>query len=80
MATLLNSRKKLAILSAGGVLRSKKLQKGSTLSLLANAPAINKDIIDYADIHLFEFYWQEQPKVNPLLAFQSKRASPFVKC
>jgi hypothetical protein len=42
MESLLNSYKKLAILSAGGVLRSKKLQKGSTISLLNNAPAITK--------------------------------------
>lgn len=30
----LNSKKKLAILTGGGVLRNKKLQKGSTLPLL----------------------------------------------
>lgn len=33
---ILNSKKKLTILSDGGVLRNKKLQKGSTISLLAN--------------------------------------------
>ena len=53
MENLLNSKKKMAILSGGGVLRSKKLQKGSTLSILANAPAINKDIQDYANINIF---------------------------
>ena len=55
---LLNSPKKLAILSAGGVLRSKKLQKGSTISLLANAPAINKEITECPDIHAFSFFWR----------------------
>ena len=37
---ILNSKKKMAILSSGGVLRNKKLQKGSTLSITANAPLI----------------------------------------
>jgi len=39
---LLNSKKKLAILSGGGVLRNKKLQKGSTLPLLTNSLVMNK--------------------------------------
>ena len=80
MQSLLNSKKKIAILSAGGVLRSKKLQKGSTLSMLANAPVINKEINDYAGIHVFELFWKEHQKENPLLAYQSKRISPFIEC
>jgi hypothetical protein len=35
MQKLLNSKKKLLILSGGGVLRNKKLQKGSTLPLIS---------------------------------------------
>ena len=36
MDTLLNSKKKLAILSSGGVFKNKKLQKGSTLPLFTS--------------------------------------------
>ena len=59
MEKVLNSKKKLAILSTGGVLRNKKLQKGSTLSLLANAPAISKEVSDFSDVHIFSFFLKE---------------------
>lgn len=39
---LLNSKKKLSILSAGGVLRNKKLQKGSVLTLVNKKNVGNK--------------------------------------
>jgi hypothetical protein len=44
MSNLMNSQKKLAILSSGGVFKNKKLQKGSTLSLTNNSYTNNKDI------------------------------------
>lgn len=80
MQSLLNSKKKMAILSGGGVLRSKKLQKGSTLSLLANLSSLNKEITDYEDIHLFSFFWREERKSNPLLSYATKRSNPFIVC
>ena len=43
---LLNSSKKLAILSGGGVLRQKKLQKGSNLSFLPPS-SLEKEVIDH---------------------------------
>jgi hypothetical protein len=45
MSNLMNTQKKLSILSSGGVFKNKKLQKGSTLSLINNSYANNKDII-----------------------------------
>ena len=39
---LLNSEKKMSILSAGGVLRNKKLQKGSVLPLVSKTNIGNK--------------------------------------
>lgn len=80
MESLLNSYKKMAILSAGGVLRSKKLQKGSTISLLSDTPAIAKEISECPDIHAFSFFWRPVAKTNPLLDFKSKRSSPFIQC
>lgn len=77
---LLGSRKKLAILSSGGVLRSKKLQKGSTLPLLANLPSGNKEILDHTGIDIFSFFWTQTKKNNPLLAYRGNRDSPFIFC
>ena len=45
-------------MSSGGVLRSKKLQKGSTLSILANAPAIDKEVSEFSDVNIFSFFWK----------------------
>ena len=70
----------MAILSAGGVLRSKKLQKGSTLSILANIPDISRSITDYEDVHAFSFFLKKQKKTNFLLNFKSKRSNPFIVC
>ena len=78
MEKVLNSKKKMAILSTGGVLRNKKLQKGSTLSLLANAPAISKEVNNYSDIHLFSFFLKEEERKIPLLSYKSRRNSPFM--
>ena len=78
MEKFLNSKKKLAILSTGGVLRNKKLQKGSTLSFLANAPAIPKEVDNFSNIHLFQFFLKEQEMENPLFSYKSRRSSPFM--
>ncbi len=44
MNNLLDAKKKLSILSNGGVLQEKKLQKGSTIRLLNNIFSNNKEI------------------------------------
>lgn len=78
MEKLVNSKKKLAILSSGGVLRNKKLQKGSTLPLLNSANINNKEINDYNDIHIFSVFWNRSTDKSALLGFRSKRKSPFI--
>lgn len=74
----MNSKKKLAILSGGGVLRNKKLQKGSTLSLLSNSSMPNIGTADFADIHIFNVFSAQRTKGNPLLNFKAKK-SPFLQ-
>ncbi len=80
MQNLLNSVKKMSILSGGGVLRNKKLSKGSTLSLFANVPLVNKELTDYSSVHIFSFYLESKKKGNPLLNYRSERDSPFIIC
>jgi hypothetical protein len=57
MNGLINSKKKLAILSNGGVFKNKKLQKGSTLPLFSSNYGSGKEIADYEDIHIFKAYY-----------------------
>lgn len=57
MNGLINSKKKLAILSNGGVFKNKKLQKGSTLPLFSSNYASSKELSDYEDIHIFKAFY-----------------------
>jgi hypothetical protein len=75
---LLNSRKKLAILSGGGVLRNKKLQRGSTLPLLASSGDLPKEKGDCADVHVVRVFWEER-QAHPVLDFKARRGA-FIEC
>ena len=80
MDTLLNSKKKLAILSSGGVFKNKKLQKGSTLPLF-NANINSREPIDSQDIHIFQaFADHSKAEGNVFTRFKSNRKSPFIEC
>jgi hypothetical protein len=57
MNGLINSKKKLAILSNGGVFKNKKLQKGSTLPLFSSNYGSGKELTDSEDIHIFKAYY-----------------------
>jgi len=58
MNGLINSKKKLAILSNGGVFKNKKLQKGSTLPLFSSNYASSKELSDFEDIHIFKAFYE----------------------
>ena len=51
MEKLIDSEKKLKILTGGGVYRNKKLQMGSILPLCKNRTSFMKDIEEYRAIH-----------------------------
>jgi hypothetical protein len=76
----MNSQKKLAILSSGGVFKNKKLQKGSTLSLINNSYTSNKDTSEFKDIHIFKIFTTANgsPAGSLITAFKSKRNNPFI--
>lgn len=80
MDTLLNSKKKLAILSSGGVFKNKKLQKGSTLPLFTSV--INsREALDMSDVHIFQAFSDiTQQQGNVFTRFKSTRKSPFIEC
>ena len=69
----------MAILSGGGVLRNKKLQKGSTLPFLPSL-SYNKPITEYSDVHVLSFFWDLPSTKNRLLSYSSRRESPFIAC
>jgi len=76
MSNLMNSQKKLSILSSGGVFKNKKLQKGSTLSFTSNSYTNNKDISEFKEIHLFSIFMKNSDDVfheNFLTSFKPKR-------
>lgn len=80
MDTLLNSKKKLAILSSGGVFKNKKLQKGSTLPIFSSV--INsRETLDPTGIHIFQSFSEiTQSQGNVFTSFKSTRKSPFIEC
>lgn len=79
MDTLLNSKKKLAILSSGGVFKNKKLQKGSTLPLIS--VGINsREVIDSKDVHIFQAFSDIKSEGNIFTQYRSNRKSPFIEC
>lgn len=83
MSNLINSQKKLSILSSGGVFKNKKLQKGSTLSLTNNSYTNSKDILEFKEIHIFSIFTKNSDEVsngNFLTNFKSKRKNPFIEC
>lgn len=81
---LLNSKKKLAILSGGGVLRNKKLQKGSTLTLVPTTPTTPtsnpqlKDSGDWLEVDIVRVFLEER-RPHPLMGFRARR-SAFIQC
>jgi hypothetical protein len=80
MNSLLNSKKKLAILSSGGVFKNKKLQKGSTLQLISNTYTNCKETTEFQDIHIFSIFTDPPSTGNAICSFKSKRNSPFIEC
>lgn len=83
MSNLMNSQKKLSILSSGGVFKNKKLQKGSTLSLTNNSYTNNKDVSEFKEIHIFSIFMKNSEEVsngNFLTNFKSKLKNPFIEC
>lgn len=52
LSTLLNNSQRIKIMTGGGVYRNKKLQLGSVLPLCKSKNASEKNLADYAYIHL----------------------------
>lgn len=79
MESLLNSKKKLAILSSGGVFKNKKLQKGSTLPLFSANLSNHRETSEFKSIHIFEYLAPTVKKLpNLIINHSSKRKNPFI--
>ena len=79
LSSALHTPKQLAILSSGGAIRNKKLQKGSTLPLLAHS-SLSRDSEHYANIHLADLMLNGALQSRSALLLTRAKKPAFLEC